>query len=65
MISFMTTANGKDKARASVPPDEAETHVFKAINTYAFSRLNIMLLDVASDAENMAFILSIDHLKKL
>ena len=61
----MTAANGKDIASASVSPNEAETHVFEAIITYVLSSLNIMLLDVASNAENVALILSVDHLEKL
>ena len=61
----MTAANGKDVASASVPPDVAETHVFKAIVTYVLGRIDIMLLDVASNAENVAFIHTIDHLEKL
>ena len=61
----MKATNTKDIASAFVPSDEAETHVFKALVTYDLDRLDIMLLDEAPNAENMAFIHTIDHLEKL
>ena len=65
VISLMGPTDSEDIASAAVSPNETETHVFKTTKTYALSRLNIMLNDEAFNTENVAFILSIDHLKKL